>query len=156
MADPFTSSKAPTIAAGVDPYLTTPRTETGPTTRPNRAQLDAGGGFSSGMLVAAVFVVVAILAALVYSNRDYFSPAADNSDVNIENTVAPAPATAMPEPASQPEAIPAADPPIQPEADPVVPAPQATTPTPVPEATTPAPEAATPAPAPQPAAPASP
>ena len=85
-----------------------------------------GGGFGTGLLVAGVFVVVAIIAAAVFSNRDMFgiglgvtpasSPAVTTPAVTtpavtepMETTiapVAPTPAPAPEEPATPPAEAP--------------------------------------------------
>lgn len=139
MADPFTPLNAP-VASGADPYRPTTRTDTAAAAMPNRVQPESVGGFGAGMLVVAVFVVVAILAAMVYSNRDYFfSPAADDavpasggSNITIENNAAPA----ADAPATAPGVAPSTPP--APAADPVVPAPEATAPAPAPQPAAPA------------------
>ncbi len=71
MSDPYTTppqtSARPTVAApGYDPQPATYRPD--PAVAPRRGD----GGFSTGLLVAIVFVVVAIIAAAVFSNRDMF------------------------------------------------------------------------------------
>ncbi len=92
----------------------------------------ARGGFSTGLLVAIVFVVVAIIAAAVFGNRDAFGVGDGGSpDVSIENN-STAPVEAVPA-----ETAPATDAPAATTVDPVAP-----TPAPAPE---PAPAPADPA-----------
>jgi hypothetical protein len=90
---------------------------------------EAGSGFGTGMLVAMVFVVVAILAAVVFGYNRSVLPVSDGVPaVTIENNAAPAPAAPAPM-----------------VADPVAPAAPAAPP--VAEPATPAPDAGTAAPA---------
>ncbi len=110
------------------------RTSVNVGTQPSRP-VDSGSGFGTGMLVAGVFVVIAILAFVVFGDRFGSTPTPDASpSVAIENNNAPAADTA-PAPAVVPDAAPAdpapADPVPAPDtgtADPVVPAPDAAPP----------------------------
>ena len=117
-------------------------------TEPNRqipVADDRRGGFSTGIVVALVFVVVAILAAVLYSGSDATDTVPVGGTTTIENNnVDPAPSA----PADAPAAVPDAT---------TAPAPDAATPDAVaPDATAPdatAPDAAAPA---EPVAPAEP
>ena len=95
MSDQYIPPRTPTTVAGTDPYRTTT-----PGVDPYRTNVRVdvppgpppATGFSSGILVAAVFVVVAIIAAAVFSNRDMFGVGTgDAPGVSIENNAAPAP-----------------------------------------------------------------
>jgi len=122
MSDQYTPQR-PTTALrttaipGSESYNRDVRVEVAPATP------TGGGGFSTGMLVAIVFVVVAVMAAVIFSNRDSmgFGSGTTAPDVSIENNVAPA-----------------ADPPAAISVDPVAPAetaiePVAPEPAPAPE-----------------------
>ena len=94
-------------------------------------------GFGSGILIAVVFVVVAIIAAAVFSNRDMFGTGAGDATpgVTIENNVAPvenaAPAAVAPAPADPAPAVAEPATPAPEVVDPVTPAPDAAAPEPV-------------------------
>ena len=89
------------------------------------APAKSGGGFASGMLVAVVFVVVAVLAAVLFGNRDSLGFGAEDAPaVTIENNTAPAASTADPDVAPAP-VIPDPAPDVVPE-EPVVPSPDVT------------------------------
>jgi hypothetical protein len=100
------------------------RTSVNVGTPPSRP-VDSGSGFGTGMLVAGVFVVIAILAYVVFGDRIGSTPTPDTApSVAIENNNAPAADTA-PAPTVVPDAAPAPETGI---ADPVVPAPDAVPP----------------------------
>lgn len=150
MADDYTRPTTPPSAtppvSGIDPYLGTSRLDTEPMAEPRRVLPDRSGGFGSGMLVAAVFVVVAILAAMFFSGRDAVVPATtdgtrDGSDVTIENTVTPSDNGAVATPPAATTDAPAAT---------------GTAPAPAADPAAPAPADPSAAPAGQPAAPANP
>jgi ribonuclease E len=107
---------------------------------PAERRPSSGGGFGTGLLVAAVFVVVALLAYAIFSGRDGESVVpASSPEVSIENNNAPAadapapapdvaaPADTAPAPdATAPDAV--APDAVAPDAgtvDPVAPAPDA-------------------------------
>jgi hypothetical protein len=101
MADPYIPPRPGAPISGTEQSRTTVNIDT-PVGRSSR---DSGNGFGTGMLVAAVFVVVGILAFAFYGNSDSaVSAPATAPDVTIENNNAPA-ATA-PEPVA-PDAAPA-------------------------------------------------
>lgn len=114
---------------------------------PPSRPVESGGGFGTGMLVAGVFVVIAILAFFIFGDRFSSTPRPDAApSVAVENNNAPA-ADPAPAPAVVPDAAPAEPVPAPatptPDtgtADPVVPAPDAGTADPV----VPAPDAAPP------------
>ena len=121
MSDQYTpqtpNSSRPTIAgAGLDPLQPEYRGNT-----PTYARGD--GGFSTGILVAIVFVVVAIIAAAVFSNRDMFgiglgvTPASDTRE-NSGSGATDAPATGTGATTGQ-----TVDAPAQTTIDPVAPTP---------------------------------
>ncbi|WP_309663410.1 hypothetical protein [Tabrizicola sp.] len=87
--------------------------------------VDSGGGLGTGMLVAGVFVVIAILAYVVFGDRIGSNTTGDTApSVSIENNNTPA-ADPAPAPAPVPDAAPA-DPAPAPDtgaADPVAPTP---------------------------------
>ncbi len=123
MSDQSTPPRPTIAAAATEPYRsnTNVRVEVPPGPSP-------AGGFSTGILVAAVFVVVAIIAAAVFSNRDVFGiGTTDAPAISIENNTAPA--AAAPAPAAT-------------VVDPVAPA----NPAPAPAVVDPAPDAAPAAP----------
>ncbi|TAG10924.1 MAG: hypothetical protein EAZ40_17475 [Rhodobacterales bacterium] len=101
---------------------------------PPSRPVDSGSGFGTGMLVAGVFVVIAILAYVVLGDRFGSTPTPDTApSVAIENNNAPAAAPA-PAPTIVPDSAPAepapAPAPDTGTADPVVPAPDAVPPVP--------------------------
>lgn len=128
-----TPPRATTTVPGADPYRTTAEPYRDPLNRdlPPPVTPSSPSGLGSGMLVAAVFVVVAIIAAAVFGNRDMFGgDAVDAPVVPAESTIAPAETTI----------------------DPVAPAPTAVDPAVTPDPAAPAPDAGTT----QPAAPVNP
>ena len=107
---PTTVGTGPTIP-GADPYRSGVRVDVSNTA-------PARGGLSTGLLVAIVFVVVAIIAAAVFSNRDAFGIGTDGTpDVSIENN------NAAPVDAAPAAATPAVDAPAATTVDPVAPTP---------------------------------
>jgi hypothetical protein len=95
------------------------------------APADASSGFATGLLVAAVFVVVGILAYVFYAPEDASVPAAAPAPAAVESTTNPAP-VAEPE-AAAPAVVPdaaapdaaapdAAAPAVAPDAAPAAPA----------------------------------
>ena len=138
MSDQYTPPGANPYPARTDSYRPDVAVNVAPTTASPAAPSESG--FGSGILVAVIFVVVAIIAAAVFSNRDVFGQSDAPAGVSIENNVAPA-STAAPDAATaNPEAPAAAAAPAA--VEPAEPAPAA-------------PAAADPA-TPQPAAPAAP
>ena len=130
MSDQYTPPGAKPYSVRPDtsrPDLSRPdvRVNVSSTAPPVAAPSDTG--FGSGILIAVVFVVVAIIAAAVFSNRDMFGTGAGDATpgVTIENNVAPvenaAPAAVAPAPADPAPAV----------VDPVTPAPDAAAPEPV-------------------------
>ena len=111
---PRTTPPRPTTAVpGPEPYRTDVRVDVAPP-----APSDSGG-FSTGVLVTIVFVVVAIIAAAVFSNRDTASTGTGNSApaVTIENNAGSAPVeTAIDPIAPTPAPAPAPDAPATPVA----------------------------------------
>ena len=105
MPDPIIPTRAGTITASVprEEYTRTNVNVGGPTDR----TVESSGGLGTGMLVAGVFVVIALLAIFMFNDRN---GDANNSDpsVSIENTnvpaadPAPAPAPVAPAPAPAP------------------------------------------------------
>ncbi len=90
-----------------------------PVSRP----VKSGNGFSTGLMVALAFVVVAILAYSVLGNRDSAVTTPDTVPaVSIENNAAPAPA---PDAVAPDAVVPDAATPDAPAADPAAPAPDA-------------------------------
>lgn len=130
MSDQYTPPGAKPYSVRPDPTRPDPsrpdvRVNVSSTSPPAAAPSDTG--FGSGILIAVVFVVVAIIAAAVFSNRDMFGTGAGDATpgVTIENNVAPvenaAPAAVAPAPADPAPAV----------AEPVTPAPDAAAPEPV-------------------------
>lgn len=83
----------------------------------------SGSGFGTGLMVAAVFAVLAVIAYLVLGDTDTAGPVGSAPSVNIENNTAPAP-TPAPTPAPAPAPAPAAPAPVEPA--PAQPAPSET------------------------------
>jgi hypothetical protein len=81
----------------------------------------SGSGIGTGLMVAAVFVVLAVIAYLVLGDTDTAGPVGSAPSVNIENNTAPAPIPA-PTPSPAPAPLPA-DPAPAPTPAPVEPAP---------------------------------
>lgn len=126
----YTPGAVPTAA---DPYRNAARPELPPI-----APVKSGGsGFGAGILVAAVFVVVAILAGAIYGYTQNYGPIGGTAPaaqpaVTIQNNAAPAapvaadpaptaPAPAPAVPATPPVADPVAPPAAPVPADPVTP-----------------------------------
>ncbi len=134
MSDQYTPPSPKPYVAATGPYRADVRVEVAPPAAPSAAfNAPRETGFGSGILVAAVFVVVAIIAAAIFSNRDAIGASDAAPNVTIENTVAPAEsaAPADPVPAPAPAAEPAPEPAPAPEVvDPVVPPAEAATPEP--------------------------
>ena len=126
MSDQYTPPGTTTITSRPDPYRSDVRVEIPTTAAPEAAPSESG--FGTGMLVAAVFVVIAVIAAAIFSNRDGFGTGAGVAPpaVTIENNVAPAdvaPAPAAPAPVPAPEVVdPVAPVPDTGAAQPAVPA----------------------------------
>ena len=147
MSDQYTPPGANPYTTRTDPNRPDVAVNVAPTIKP------AQSGFGSGILVAVVFVVVAIIAAAVFSNRDVFGRSDAPAGVSIENNVAPA-ATPAPDAAvANPEAPAAGTAPAA--VEPAEPAPAASAPAEPAPAAPAAADPATPAPA-APAAPANP
>lgn len=153
MADPYTPPRPgtpDTVTPGLagTPSGVAPGAPRGEYTRTNvnveSPAVKSGNGFATGLMVALVFIVVAILAYSFLGNRDDDGTALETTpDISIENNAAPAPA----EDAVAPDAV-APD-----AATPDAAAPEAVAPdTATPDATTPDPVA----PAPDATAPAAP
>ncbi len=130
MSDQYTPPRSSPVnpgdkpAAPRDEYTRTNIHVENPPVRPG----DSSGGFGTGMLVAGVFVVIAIIAYVVFGDRMGSGPTADPApSVSIENNNAaepvPAPDAAPAAPAPAPDTGTVAPDPVAP--DPVVPAPDA-------------------------------
>lgn len=121
MSDQYTPPGTTTITSRPDPYRSDVRVEIPSTAAPAAAPSESG--FGTGMLVAAVFVVIAVIAAAIFSNRDAIGTGSGVTPpgVTIENNVAPAdpvaPAEVVPAPTA-PQPVPAPE-----VVDPVVPVP---------------------------------
>ena len=128
-------TRPPVAAVGLDPKRPSDYRSDAPL-----APVRATGGFSTGLLVAIVFVVVAIIAATVFSNRDMFGignsvapmdGAAGTSDTGAGSGTATGTGTTTettmdsiaptPAPGTDPTPIPAEDAPAPAPADPVTP-----------------------------------
>ncbi len=136
MSDQYTPPNPPGYAGEKPRY--TGRSELPP--RPVVQETSAG--FGTGMLVALVFVVLAILAVAVFGyNSTNLQPASNAPAVSIQNNAAPASgATADPAPANP--AAPAPADTIAPSvADPAAPAPDTGATAPKPDTVAPAPPA---------------
>lgn len=97
---PIPSPMRPTISgASTDPHRSDYRAE-GPTVTPAKT-----GGFSTGILIAIVFVVIAVMAAVLLGNRDMGGT--DDSLIPVGGMSSGDPGT-----------------PVQPTGDPVAPAPE--------------------------------
>ena len=148
MSDQYTPPGTNPYTTRTDPNRPDSRVDVNVSSAPTSGRSESG--FGSGILVAVVFVVVAIIAAAVFTNRDMFDTNSGTSapGVTIENNVAPAdaaspaadPAPAAPADAAPATAAPAADTaPAVPETAPAVDsaepaAPDAAAPTPAPAA----------------------
>lgn len=103
--------------------------DTPPPFRRIPAPTDSGSGFGTGLLVAAVFVVVGILAYVFYAPEDANVPATAPAPAAVESTTNPAPEAAapaiVPDAAAEPDAAVEPDataPAVAPDAAPAAPA----------------------------------
>jgi hypothetical protein len=86
------------------------------------APADASSGFATGLLVAAVFVVVGILAYVFYAPENASVPAAAPAPAAVESTTNPAPEAAAPAVVPDAAAPDATAPAVAPDAAPAAPA----------------------------------